>query len=139
MWVGRPAWVSQFGKVGLAFLLVLGGAVALVVYPEAKIAALVAIGLGLLLWLVAWVRVVTSRYEITSNRAITREGLLRQTRSEVLLNDVRNVVLQRSIADRLLGLGTVALSTSGQAGLELTMRAIRNPQAVVDLINKYNR
>ncbi|MFO0980661.1 MAG: PH domain-containing protein [Planctomycetota bacterium] len=82
---------------------------------------------------------ITRRYEITTHRAIAREGLFSQTRSEVQLSDVRNVVLVRSIRDRLLGLGTVSLSTSGQSGMELTMRSIRRSQAVVDLVNQQNR
>lgn len=139
LWTGRPALRSQLGKVSLAMLLILGGAAAAILLAEGKVGGLVAIGLGVVVLAAAWLRVITSRYEITTRRAIAREGLFQQTLNEVQLDDVRNVVLVRGIKDRLLGLGTVALSTSGQGGLELSMRSIKRPQAVVDLVNQQNQ
>lgn len=138
LWAGRPALLSQFGKVVAGATLVVVSVAVLAIVPEWRVPALVGVVLGGLVLLFAWIGVVRYRYEITTRRAISREGLFSQTSSEIQLDDVRNVVLGRSLSDRLLGLGTVSLSTAGQAGMEITFRSVRRPQRVVELINERN-
>jgi uncharacterized membrane protein YdbT with pleckstrin-like domain len=80
--------------------------------------------------------VLRYRYEVTNLRAIARQGLFSQTTSEVQLDDIRNVVVQRSLAERLLGVGTVELSTAGESGMEVVFLSVRDPQGVVLLVNQ---
>lgn len=138
LWVGRPALLSHFWKVTIGLVLVLGSLAALFFLPEWLPAAVAGLAVGLLLVGIAWVGVIRYRYELTTQRAIAREGLLSQVTSEIQLDDVRNVLVEKSVSDRLLGLGTVSLSTAGQSGLEVTFRSISEPQNVVKLINQHN-
>jgi membrane protein YdbS with pleckstrin-like domain len=139
LWTGRPGLLSQFWKVIIGLVLIVGAGVLLALQPELWIVSAISAGLGVLLLAVAWFSVIRYRYEITTERAMSRTGIFSQSTSEVRLDDIRNVVLERSFSDRLLGLGSVALSTAGQAGMEITFRSIPSPRSVVDLINARNR
>lgn len=134
LWAGRPALLAHFGKVVAGTLLILA-ALAAFILQLSLIAAGAALVLGLALFATAWVGILRYRYELTTERAIAREGLFSQTTSEIQLEHVRNVIVQKSFSDRLLGLGTVALSTAGQSGMEIAFRSVRDPQALVRLIN----
>jgi hypothetical protein len=140
LWVGRPGLLSRFGKVSAGLVLVLAGVTALAAHPAwAPVAApAVAIALGLLLLAWAWVGVLRYRYEVTTLRAIAREGLASRSTSEIQLDDIRNIVVHRSFSNRLLGLGTVELSTAGESGMEVVFRSIRRPEPLVRLINERN-
>jgi membrane protein YdbS with pleckstrin-like domain len=141
IWSGRPALLSRPGLVVGGVLLVLAGlagVVALAPIPGGSIAGVVLLGAGLVLLGVAAVACLRYRYELTTRRALAREGLLARNTSEIQLDDVRNVVVQRSLPERLLGLGSVSLSTAGQSGMEITFRSIRDPEGVADLVNAHN-
>jgi membrane protein YdbS with pleckstrin-like domain len=141
LWSGRPALLSRPGLVvGGAVLALTGlaGVVALAPIPGGSIAGAVLLGLGLILIAAAAVACLRYRYELTTRRAVAREGFLARNTSEIQLDDVRNVVVQRSVADRLLGLGSVSLSTAGQSGMEITFRSINDPDRVAELVNVHN-
>ncbi|MBA2565250.1 MAG: PH domain-containing protein [Gemmatimonadetes bacterium] len=141
LWKGRPAIISRFGTVALAALLLVAGLIGAVAAPETvpAPAAAAAVAVGALLLVGVWVSVLRQRYELTTERAITCEGLFSRRSSEIRLEDVRNVIVNTSMTERLLGLGTVALSTAGQSGFEIMFRSVRDPQAVVRLVNARNR
>ncbi|MFN2433638.1 MAG: PH domain-containing protein [Gemmatimonadota bacterium] len=138
LWVGRPALVAQAGKVLLGAALVIAGVVVLLLAPGWAVGGWIAVALGVVALAVAWVGVLRYRYELTTLRAIAREGLLSQNTSEIQLDDVRNVQQSRSLGERMLGLATVSLSTAGQSGMEITFRSIPEPDRVMRLINVHN-
>jgi hypothetical protein len=49
------------------------------------------------------------------------------------------VQLDQSFFQRLFDVGTIAISTSGQEGIEISVQGIPHPQNVRDLIDKYRR
>ncbi len=138
LWIGRPALLSQPGKVVVAVALAAAGLAVIPLLPEWRPAGLAFVAAGLLLLALAWLRVARYHYEVTSRRAIAREGLLSQTTSEVQLDDVRNIVVQTSLGERLLGLGTIELSTAGESGMEVVFRSVHHPQALVSVINAHH-
>ena len=138
LWVGRPGLLSHFWKVAGGLLLLFGSLAAGLLLSLPLPAAGVGVAIGLLLLGAAWIGVIRYRYEITNRRAMAREGLFSQTTSEIQLDDVRNVLVHKSLSDRILRLGTVALSTAGQSGMEILFRSVEDPHAVVALINEHN-
>jgi hypothetical protein len=136
LWLGRPSLASQPAKVAGGLLLLVAALAGAILRPEWRVAALGVAAVGLLLLAAAWIAVLTYRYEVTNLRAIARQGLLSQTTSEVQLDDIRNVVVQRTLAERLLGVGTVELSTAGESGMEVVFLSVRDPQGVVRLVNQ---
>ena len=138
LWTGRPALLSQPGKLVLALALVAAGLAVPPLFPEWRLAGLALGVAGLVLLATAWLRVARYRYEVTDRRAIAREGLFSRTTSEVQLEDIRNIVVQASAGERMLGLGSVALSTAGESGMEVVFRSVRAPQALVSVINAHH-
>ena len=69
-----------------------------------------------------------------SDRVAQRQGIIAKNTSEVQIADLRNVVANQGILERMFGLGSVGLSTAGQSDFEIQMRGIRGPQKVVMII-----
>ena len=138
LWNGRPALVSQFWKLAGGLVLLIAGLVAMILAPGLPVIAAIVAAAGLVLLALAYVGVLRFRYELSTWRAIAYEGLLSRSSSEIRLDDVRNVTVQKRLIDRLLDLGTVSLSTAGQAGMEVVFRSIRDPEQVVRLVNEHN-
>jgi hypothetical protein len=100
------------------------------------ISVLVAVGsAGTLLWW--WIDVISETLTITSERTVHREGLLSKKTTEVLHDDVRNLQLDQTFVERLLGVGDIAISSSGQDDLEIVARAMPRPDEIVATIRKY--
>ena len=106
-------------------LILIGGAVgvgAALMPPEGRpvgTLALLAVGLVLVLWwvVVPYLRWWTTTYTITNRRLITRSGILNKTGTDLPLNRVHEVSSERSVLDRMLGCGTLNISTAAEDGV----------------------
>ncbi len=81
--------------------------------------AIVALGLALVVWwvLVPFLRWRTTTYTVTDRRLITRRGILARTSLELPLNRINDVASERSLSDRMLGCGTLNVSTAAEGGM----------------------
>lgn len=90
-------------------------------------------------WWVVWY--VTAhlwvKLTISNKRTIRHEGIIRRHTSEVLHDHVRNVAIKQSFLQRLLNVGYIGISSSGQDGIEIEVRDIPRPYAVKALIDEY--
>lgn len=95
-------------------------------------AALILGGLGALAYW--WMR---SRFEtltVTGRRTVYRFGLVARDTTEVQHDDVRNLQVEQSGADRLFGVGNLFVSSSGQDDLEIRAFGIPHPEHAADVI-----
>lgn len=110
--------------VPVLILIVIGATVgtglALLPGSYAPVGPLVLAGLGVLLalWLVLvpWLRWWTTTYTITNRRLITRRGILNKIGTDLPLNRIHEVSIDRSLLDRMLGCGTLDVSTAAEDG-----------------------
>ncbi len=98
-----------------------------------------AFGLGLVILLVWWVQTLGTKLTVTNERITLRKGILSKYTNEVFHTDIRNVQLDQSFFQRLFDVGTIAISTSGQEGIEISVAGIPHPQQVRDLIDEHRR
>jgi len=98
-----------------------------------------AFGLGLVILLVWWLQTLGTKLTVTDERITLRKGILSKYTNEVFHTDIRNVQLDQSFFQRLFDVGTIAISTSGQEGIEISVPGIPHPQQVRDLIDEYRR
>jgi uncharacterized membrane protein YdbT with pleckstrin-like domain len=98
-----------------------------------------AFGLGLVILLIWWLQTLGTKLTVTDERITLRKGILSKYTNEVFHTDIRNVQLDQSFFQRLFDVGTIAISTSGQEGIEISVQGIPHPQNVRDLIDKYRR
>jgi uncharacterized membrane protein YdbT with pleckstrin-like domain len=98
-------------------------------------AAALAIGWQVLEW---WMRV----YLLTDRRIVRVSGVLRQTVVEVPLARVQQVMLYRSLRERVFGLGTPGVSSAGSGDLSfvfwnMVSRPVERQRVLRETIAKY--
>lgn len=73
--------------------------------------------LGLLWLLVRYLRWIRTVYAVTSHRVIVQKGILGKDFDEIPVTQVRGVDVHQSFGQRILGYGTVRVSSEGGASL----------------------
>ncbi|MDQ7826499.1 MAG: PH domain-containing protein [Candidatus Eremiobacteraeota bacterium] len=136
----RPHWISVIpallwaaGIAGLAAAsLMMGGiaipplAIAIVVI--ALIAIFLLAGIPLLRW-------HHTQFVLTSERLITREGVLARKAREIPLNRINDVTFTQSFLERLVGSGNLTIESAGEQGINRLV-FIRQPEQVQHEIYK---
>ncbi|MBT8227710.1 MAG: PH domain-containing protein [Dactylosporangium sp.] len=103
-------------------LVAVGGIVAswifLADFNELIALVLTGVGLGaagvLSFW--PWLQWRTTHYVFTNERVITRIGVLSRTGRDIPLSRVNDVSFGHSLADRILGCGTLTIESAGERG-----------------------
>jgi uncharacterized membrane protein YdbT with pleckstrin-like domain len=100
---------------------------------------LLALGLfavaGLLLGMVSLARRYTS-WSLTSDRLIERSGLLARHRREMELADVRSIEVDRSLFQRMVGLGNVAIASAASADFMIRLWDIPDPERIAEILRQ---
>jgi len=98
-------------------------------------------GLGLatlviLMLLIKMARLKMTRYEVSADRIEWSRGLLDRRVDNLDMFRVVDLKLRRSLLDCIVGIGTVALTTTDKTDPEFTFEKIRNPRRLYDAIKK---
>jgi ribosomal protein S27E len=88
-------------------------------------------------WFGWWIKKQTVKLEITNKRTVVRKGLLSKSTSEVLHDHVRNIQMDQSLLGRILGVGSIGISSSGQDGIEIQVHDVPNPAKIRSVIDAY--
>ena len=146
MFRAHPLWYS------LMAILILGGIVVAVLakttnqfanMPWLVWVGLAAAGLGLIWWLVwwaaphRWIKLV-----ITNKRTIRQEGIIVRKTSEVLHNHIRNVKIEQTFVQRLLGVGSLSIDSAGgdeHEMVEIQMNNVPRPYNVKQTLDQFRR
>jgi len=115
----RPARASEFWLIFWGIVFTIG---------------VVTIPIAVILFLVAWIRIVSTSYRITSQRLFKRTGLIAKHEEEVELYRVQDVKMNQSILQRLLGIGDVSVYSSDRTSPHLLIRGIRAPEQVKETL-----
>ncbi len=76
-----------------------------------------------------------TRLTIIGQRILYKAGAVSTRESEVRVNDVRDIEITRTLFQRMIGTGTLALSTSGESGMEIVISGLKSPERVREIIN----
>ena len=77
-----------------------------------------------------------TRYAMSEDRLFTSVGFLNIKDDEILLYRVRDIDTSRSLWQRLFGVGTVVVMSSDKSMPTLTLKNIKDPVAVKELIHE---
>lgn len=77
-----------------------------------------------------------TRYALSEDRLFLSVGFLSVRDDELLLYRVRDIASRRTLWQRILGVGTVIVSSSDKTTPELVLKNIRNPLEVKELIHE---
>jgi uncharacterized membrane protein YdbT with pleckstrin-like domain len=131
-----PSWWHFVREILLAFGLVCGG---LYVLLTSQVDYRVGVGLiaaaVLIITLAALHRRYTS-WSLTSDRLIERQGLLASHRREMELADVRSIEVDRSISQRLLGIGNVLIASAASADFMIRLWDVPDPERVAEMLRQ---
>lgn len=85
----------------------------------------------LVIW---WIYTRMTELIVTEERTTYREGIISRRTSEVRHRDVRNLQIDQTIFNRLMGVGDVSISSAAQDDLEITIKGVPNPHRIASII-----
>jgi uncharacterized membrane protein YdbT with pleckstrin-like domain len=94
-----------------------------------------AFGIGILLLLYWYIKTRATTITITDNEIMYEKGILSKDRTSVSLRHVRAVQVTQEFINRILGVGTVQISTAGDEP-EFTVTDVPNPHEIREAISK---
>jgi len=102
--------------------------------PVGFILLVILFPLGIIMLPIWWLVCLCTCLTVTESRTILRSGILSKRTNEVRHQDVRNILVEQGIFQRLFGVGDIGISSAGQAGIEITVSGMPNPQAIAKAI-----
>jgi len=140
----RRCWFrSRAIRFSLVVLIVLAGLIGLVWTPYNDrsfwwylvFAPMVLGGIGLLGWW--WFDRLDASLEITTKRTIMHRGILSKSSSEVVHDNIRNIQISQTFPQRVMKVGKIGISSSGQDGIELQINHLKDPDMLREIIDLY--
>jgi uncharacterized membrane protein YdbT with pleckstrin-like domain len=74
-----------------------------------------AFGAGLLLWLVAYIRIRSTELAVTTKRVIVKHGFIQRSTIEINLNKVESIQVTQSLLGRMFDFGTLVIAGTGSS------------------------
>jgi uncharacterized membrane protein YdbT with pleckstrin-like domain len=144
----RPHWIVLVWPTLLLVVAIVLGVVAAVSLDGttgtvASIAALVLLAVAVVYFIVKYATWVTTMFVLTSDRILTRRGVISKSGVEIPLERINTVFFNQSLFERMIGAGDLAIESAGERGTE-TLSDIRKPAIVqreiyVQMENNENR
>ncbi|UYV13536.1 MAG: PH domain-containing protein [Phycisphaera sp.] len=136
-----------FSYIGLASLMAGAGVLALVAAIKKEplwpadgfwlVVCLIMFMAGAIVMGAWFLKTMSACLDVTTKRTTENHGLFSRATSEVLHDNIRNIAVKQSFIDRVFNVGVIEISSSGQSGIEITMKNIRDPHGVRETIDKY--
>jgi len=117
-------------------LLLIGGIVGGVMFPPWP---LIATGIALIIFAQWWLKCLGTTLIVTNEGTTIERGLLSKSTNELWHSDVRNVQIQQTFFQRIMNVGTVNISSGGQADIEIIASGIPDPHQVHTIIEEQRR
>ena len=136
---GRPIWRSilSFYITGFIGSLVIGVIVALVV--STGVGVVVFLVLFAIDVLAGFIKRISTRYTITTQRLRIERGLLAKHVQQTRIERVQNVNTNQTFVSRLLHVGTVDFDTAGTEDSDFAFHGIADPSSVVAAVDRAQR
>ena len=123
---------ALLGGTGITWFGIMGKTPAFLFYPSIALLIIAVVFLGL------WkIQKLSHSIEVTTKRSIERRGLFSRATSEVLHDNIRNIQITQSFLERLLNVGTLAIASAGQDGVEIQVQSLPGPDEIRKIIDLY--
>lgn len=97
------------------------------------VVSILAFGIGLIILLVWYLKVLSTKLTITDSEIQFERGLLSKERLELGMSSVRTVKVNQSFFDRMFGVGSIAIYSAGDSP-EITASGMPDPDRIRALI-----
>jgi uncharacterized membrane protein YdbT with pleckstrin-like domain len=95
------------------------------------------LGIGLLILLIWWLKALGTTLTVSNKRITLRKGLLSKNINEIYNTDVRNIQIKQNVMQRIFGVGSIDISSSGQGTIEISAKGLPNPEKIKNIIDQY--
>jgi uncharacterized membrane protein YdbT with pleckstrin-like domain len=130
-----PSWWHFTGHL-IIVILFFGGGLFLVISKTQTRAGLLLIALAAaVLGMTSIARRYTT-WSLTSDRLIERRGVLASHRREMELADVRSIEVDRSLTQRIIGLGDVMIASAASSDFLIRLTDIPDPEHVAEMLRR---
>jgi len=144
LWTGRTSWKHYAGRVSLwvvanvLFAALIGWLASAKKWFELSsviwtILAVVLVS-GLIFIIPVFLRIISRRYRLTSQRLFIERGILSQTIDQTELIRVDDVRLEKTLIDRVFGLGTISLLSTDVSDRLVVIEGIDNADKVAEAV-----
>ena len=127
----------------IAGIVSIGLLVATIMWFSSSTGWMVLAGLLVVIWaalgLTLMVRKYSIHYELTTQRFIHMEGLLKRVADRIEVIDIDDVTYQQGLVERMVGVGNIKISSSDRSHPELWMRGIENVKDIANMIDEVRR
>jgi uncharacterized membrane protein YdbT with pleckstrin-like domain len=136
---GRPVWRStlSFYVTGFVAAVIIGIIVALI--GSTGLGVIVFLVLFALVLLVGFIRRISTRYAITTQRLRIQRGILSRHVQQTRIERVQNVNTRQTVMDRIMRVGTVDFDTAGTDDSGFTFIGVGSPARVVEAVDRAQR
>ncbi len=132
-YIARPAWLNQWWQIGILFLMPVVFVLAYLkghqYFSSENLRVVYVAIVAVFVYLIAVViyRRYSWAYTISGETIESREGLIARKVKSIRVQDLRNINVNQSLWQRLLGVGDVEFSSAGGSGVEVTFRGVNEP------------
>ena len=137
LYEGRPSWraLLSFYLLGVGVAVLVLVVLGLLADSWGTAIAIAAVIAGLTL-VIGYLRRVSTKYLITTQRLRISRGIVSKKVQETRLERVQNVNYEQGVIDRLLGVGTVDFDTAGSDDSEFRFEWVNEPEQVVRAVDR---
>lgn len=137
LWTGGYSGKAMYGTWILGGVITIGlAAGAFLGFPPIAIAIPV-------LWIVLGCMLAYKKlsvyYELTTQRFIHKSGILKRVTDRIEVIDIDDVTYEQGIVQRMLGVGTIRLSSSDRTHPELVLKGIDQVDKIADMVDDIRR
>jgi uncharacterized membrane protein YdbT with pleckstrin-like domain len=100
------------------------------------LAVVIAAIIAALILIVGYLRRVSTKYLITTQRLRISRGIVRRSVQETRLDRVQNVNYEQSVLDRVFGVGNVDFDTAGTDDSEFRFEWVNGPEKVLRAVDE---
>ena len=100
---------------------------------------MIASGVALIIFAQWWLKSISTTLIVTNEGTTVERGILSKSTNELWHSDVRNVQIQQTFFQRIMNVGTVNVSSGGQADIEIIVKGIPDPHQVHKIIEDERR
>ena len=141
-YIARPAWLNQWWQIGIMFLMPVVFVLAYLkgnqYFSPENLRVVYVVIVAVFVYLIAVViyRRYSWAYTIDSETIESREGLIARKVKSIRVQDLRNINVNQSLLQRIMGVGDVEFSSAGGSGVEVTFRGVDDPLKVKALAQR---
>jgi uncharacterized membrane protein YdbT with pleckstrin-like domain len=144
LWQGSYSSKAMIGKWVLAAFVTLVLLIGVLVFGFANVFLWLAwLCVTVLMWGGLWLyllyRQLTCKYQLTTQRFLHEAGLLKRVTDRIEVIDIDDVSFEQRVVERMLGVGSIKITSSDRSHPELWLHGIEKVKEVAGLIDDIRR